>query len=301
MVCASEVSDLVFLFIQRLSLSSFLLFLFLASLRPEPLSDSLWSFLFPPVPLVPSLPTNDDDTEKTQTDPRTIPSDAELGQRVLWICLLIAAVWAFVGLAGALPLYLVDTPCLANSLPGGSFSGIYSTLQDLSVLRLLRLLDDGDFSSQRAQVLLSRAIEGGDIPTNLRVRFIVLTVLVIVLAMLPALYKILKEFGKLVAYRNWWLGVHCDGLEMGWLSAQRAPGFVGWGEQKLKTFLLNNRLSSTLETTGGRIRSGNNAGIGAGYSSNRRAQAFGDDVRYPMNLEEKMSLEIDIHSLFSIW
>jgi len=44
--------------------------------------------------------------------------------------------------------------------------------------------------------------------------------------------------------------VKCANNEMGWLSASKAPGFVGWGEKRLKNYLLKTGLSSKLESTG---------------------------------------------------
>jgi hypothetical protein len=37
---------------------------------------------------------------------------------------------------------------------------------------------------------------------------------------------------------------------MGWLPASKAPGFVGWGEKRLKSYLLKTGLSSKLESAG---------------------------------------------------
>ena len=44
--------------------------------------------------------------------------------------------------------------------------------------------------------------------------------------------------------------VKCANNEMGWLSASKAPGFVGWGEKRLKGYLLKTGLSSKLESGG---------------------------------------------------
>jgi hypothetical protein len=144
----------------------------------------------------------------------------------LWIAFLIALGWTILALLGALPLYLVSAPCLAHSLPRASFNGTYSTLQDLSILRLLQLLDIGHVN---VTGLERRAfVDGKDAAPNARIRIIILTALAIVLGTLPALYKILKEFNRVVAYRRRWIDVRCEGQELAWLSARQAPGFVGW-------------------------------------------------------------------------
>jgi hypothetical protein len=79
---------------------------------------------------------------------------------------------------------------------------------------------------------------------------IILTVLVLALALLPALWKILREFNKMVAYRQRWIAVRCEGKEMAWLSAKDAPAFMEWGEKRLKAFLLKTGLSNSFELNG---------------------------------------------------
>ncbi|KAG8679071.1 hypothetical protein FRC09_019278, partial [Ceratobasidium sp. 395] len=113
-------------------------------LRPEPLRSTLWAFLFPPVPLVPALASE-----------APFPSDGELAQRTIWLAFLLVLGWTIVGLIGALPLYLTGTPCL-GSYPRAMFGGHLSTLQDLSLLRVLKMYDDGQVST--ATGLTRRAI-----------------------------------------------------------------------------------------------------------------------------------------------
>ena len=69
---------------------------------------------------------------------------------------------------------------------------------------------------------------------------------------------------------------------MGWLSARRAPGFVGWGEKRLKDYLVKIGLSSSLDISDRSARS----------RRRRRAQE--------LNNEERGDFEIDVQSLFSI-
>ena len=146
------------------------------SLRPRPLNDSFWAFLFPHVPLVPSVP---DESELSNAEAEDIPSDSQLSQRVLWIALMIVLGWSVLGLAGALPLYLVNIPCIANTTPQASFGGLYSTLQDLSLLRLLQFIQNDNGSSGNKS-LLKRVEDGEGISTNIRIRLVILTVFVIV-------------------------------------------------------------------------------------------------------------------------
>ena len=102
------------------------------------------------------------------------------------------------------------------------------------------------------------------------------------LGLLPVLWKILKEFNRTVAYRERWTEIRCQGLEMGWLSARHAPGFVGWGEKRLKDYMVKIGLSSSLDANERNARS----------RRRRRAQE--------LNNEEKGNYEIDVQSLFSI-
>ncbi|KAI0375116.1 hypothetical protein BV20DRAFT_960185 [Pilatotrama ljubarskyi] len=254
------------------------------SFRPKPLGRSFWAFLFPHVPLVPSLPSDVSDAGRSPAkDAALFPSDEQLSQRVLWICTVIAAGWTILALVGFLPLYMVSTPCLADSIPRARYTGAYSVLQDLSLLRLLHLLDAGQVTTADIGTLASREIVNGrDAAPNARIRIIIATVLAIVLGLLPVLWKILKEFNRMVAYRERWVEVRCQGLEMGWLSARRAPGFVGWGEKRLKDYLVKIGLSSCLDANDRNARS----------RRRRRAQE--------LNNEERGDFEIDIQSLFSI-
>ncbi|KAH9858076.1 hypothetical protein C2E23DRAFT_718443 [Lenzites betulinus] len=255
------------------------------SLRPKPLGRSFWAFLFPDVPLVPTLPSDVSEAGRSLAkDAALFPSDEQLSQRVLWICTLIAAGWTILALAGFLPLYMVSTPCLANSIPQPHYTGVFSVLQDLSLLRLLHLLDAGQVTttSVRASLSLREIVDGTDEAPNARIRIIIVTVLALVLGLLPVLWKILKEFNRTVAYRERWMEVRCQGFEMGWLSARSAPGYVGWGEKRLKDHLVKIGLSSSLDVNERAARS----------RRRRRAQE--------LNNEERGDFEIDVTSLFSV-
>lgn len=109
--------------------------------------------------------------------------------------------------------------------------------------------------------------------------------LAIVIGVLPALWTILHEFNALVAYRERWRDVRCQGLEMGWLSTHQAPGLVGWGEKRVKEFLVKTGLSSSLE-----IEESNN--------SNSRPRRRQRPVGW--SEAEKGTFEVDVGSLFSI-
>lgn len=176
-------------------------------------------------------------------------------QRTLWIAFLMSLGWALLGLAIGVPLYLIKTPCLAQSSPQVQFGGQLSTLQDLSLLRLLTLLDNRNISTTSPTQIASREIiNGHDFTSNIRKRLIILTVLVIVLGVLPMLWKLHKEFNKLIRYRTYWLINKCGGLDLAWLSIKSTPGFRGWGENRLKEFLHKNGLGQTLITNGNIVK-----------------------------------------------
>ena len=230
-------------------------------------------------------------------DAQLFPCDEALSQRALWTCLVIVSGWSILGLAAFLPLYLVDTPCLAKTIPPARYAGTFSALQDLSLLRLLHLLDSGSATTTSAGVLSlagREVVDGIDKAPEARTRVIIITVLAIILGVIPALWKITHEFNKLVAYRRRWIDVHCQGLELGWLSVRSAPGFAGLGEKRLKEFIVKTGLSSTLEPNENGSGNGNN-GNGNGNGRSRRRRRAQD-----WNSEERANLEVDIRSLFTI-
>ncbi|KAG6873836.1 hypothetical protein C0995_010448 [Termitomyces sp. Mi166 len=258
-------------------------------LRPKPLGTGLFAFLFPHVPLVPPLPPNVFSSGRSAAENVDLfPSDEQLSQRALWISFLIVLGWSIVGLAGALPLYLVSIPCLAESGVTVVFGGGYSVLQDLSVIRLLRLFDNGSVSSSS----IFEYFNPYDDPQNARVRVIVLTALTLALGVLPALWMIIREFNRLVAYRTRFTDILCEGKELGWLSARNAPGFVGWGEKRLKEFLLETGLSHSMEPRNGRDARARNGNRDRGHRRSEEMQ--------PLTKAEEANVEVDVQSLFSI-
>jgi calcium permeable stress-gated cation channel len=241
--------------------------------------------------MVPSLPKDVSRAGRSVAeDVELFPSDEQLTQRTLWFAFLLALGWTILGLAGALPIYLISTPCLAHLPPRAKYTGALSTLQDLSLLRLLRFWDSEHESVTSISALQHRAsFVENDARSNLRIRFILLTILVGLIAVGPALYKILKQFNRLVAYRQRWVTVRCQENEMGWLSARNAPGFANWGEQHFKDFILKTGLSSSFENSSARN--------GSRRRPDQRRLTYGGDE--PKNTEGG-NLEIDIQSLFSI-
>jgi hypothetical protein len=233
--------------------------------------------LFPHVPLVPSVPTDVSDAGRSpSTDAELFPSDEQLSQRTLWLAFLIVAGWSILALGGALPLYLVDTTCLARTTQPAQYGGVYSTLQDISLLRLLQRLD-AERSGSSGGALMKRAVSSSI--GNARIRIIILSAFVAVLATLPALYKILRHYKRIALYRARWIETRCGGMEIGWLSARRAPGFSGWGEKRVKDFLVKNGLSANLDSHNGQ--------------RSRRKQRT-------QPTDEEKHLEVDVQSLFTI-
>ncbi|KIM47616.1 hypothetical protein M413DRAFT_439287 [Hebeloma cylindrosporum] len=267
-------------------------------LRPRPLGSSFFAFLFPKVPLVPPVPSDVSDAGRSiAQDSKLFPSDEELSQRALWIALTMALGWSFLALAGALPLYLINTPCNASYPPSSTYSGGYSTLTDLSLLRLLRLIQSGNINSSNISTNERRAIISDSDPYHSRIRVIVLTILVVLLGVLPALIKILREFNRVVAYRRRWLEVKCEGKDLGWLSARKAPGFATWGEKQFKDYLVKIGLSSSLGDAAKR----NGNGGGARPRNGERRIRRREEEQQPLNRpEETNTAEVDVQSLFSI-
>ncbi|KAF8321602.1 hypothetical protein DL93DRAFT_2072348 [Clavulina sp. PMI_390] len=241
-------------------------------LRPPPLGSGLLAFLHPPVPLVPAVPKDVSEFgDSTARDAQLFPSDDELTQRTIWVAVMLTATYSIIGLAGALPLYMVNTPCIGNTAPDATYSGQWSALQDLSLLRLLQLLKEGnintapgsnnqspimerslDFVDSSAGNLYRRLIvDGKDYAPTARTRLIILTVLTIVVGVLPAFHRLIKEFNRLHAFHKRWVQVRCDGMEMGWLSITRAPGLKGMGEGEVKALLERSGMTRRATAGGG--------------------------------------------------
>jgi hypothetical protein len=264
---------------------------FYSRCRPQPLRHSLWAFLNPPVPMIPSISgVPSDPSDRAAADARNFPSDEELSQRTLWYCFLMVLGWTFLGLAGALPLYTISMPCVADTAPAPRFLGGYSTLLDLSLMRVLQLFDNRDISTS-SNAAVREVINGHDYKSRARVRVIILTALLIVIGVIPALVKILREYGKLLAFRRKWTDAHLQGKEMGWIGARDAPGFVGWGEKRLKDFILRTGLSSSLDFSAEPATTGTGRRVKSSRPRNTAPYTYS---------EEDAGLEVDILSLFTV-
>ncbi|KAG9123087.1 hypothetical protein FRC07_000242 [Ceratobasidium sp. 392] len=256
-------------------------------LRPEPLRSTLWAFLFPPVPLVPALSSQ-----------APFPSDGELAQRTIWVALLLVLGWTIVGLLGALPLYLVGTPCV-GSYPRAAFNGRVSSLQDISLFRLLKMYDEGQMSTSTG--LTRRAIvDGSDRTPAARARLIVLTVLLIVFFALPALFKLLHEWTNVLICRRQWLD-SINSVDIVWLPKDRAPGFEGWGEGRVKDLFVRCGLTSRMGGEG--IRPRNRSGS-LGLAGNRsRSPGPGMSLSGSGRVgdtERSEGGDVDVHGVYTV-
>lgn len=267
------------------------------SLRPRPLGSGFFAFLFPKVPLVPDVPEDVSDAGRNiARDAELFPSDEQLSQRTLWVAFLIALGWSVLALCGALPLYLVNTPCNSDLPNTATYEGSYSTLTDLSLLRLLRLFDSSPISTKNLVTVTRRAPESDFDPYHARIRIITLTVITIVLGILPVLRKIIVEFNNIAVYRKRWLEIKCEGKDLAWLSARKAPGYAGWGEKQFKDYLVKIGLSSTMGETSRRNRPDGGVRPRNGQRRVRRREEE-EPLTGRDNAERT---EVDIESLFSI-
>jgi calcium permeable stress-gated cation channel len=210
------------------------------------------------------------------------------------MALKIAFGWSIIALGGALPLYLINIPCNTDfPTPAVSGQGGYSTLSDISLIRLLRAFDNGNAVSKD---LIGRvSLPDGDGPFHVRVRVIVLTILTILLGLLPALIVVIKEFNTIVAYRQRWLQFRCQRKDLGWLSARKAPGFATWGERQFKDYLVKIGLSSTLTDA---VK--HNGNTHRSHARNGEKRTRRREEEQPLNLYDDIDAEIDVQSLFSI-
>jgi hypothetical protein len=265
-------------------------------LRPKPLGSGFFAFLNPPVPMVPDVSQDVEDTGRSPTkDAQLFPSDEQLSQRTLLIAFLIAVGWSILALGGALPIYLVKTPCHLQLPVHVTFGGDFSSLQDLSLIRLLRIFDEQHAQVTDLNSLSQRALIGDETdPWNARLRIIILTAITVVLALLPALWAILRQFDIILDYRKRWLQIKCEGKDLGWLSAKNAPGFQTWGERRFKSFIKNIGLTSGMDDDG---RDANHSSRNDGGAPRRKPKRRGEEA--PLYGTEK-DTEVDIQCLFSI-
>ena len=210
------------------------------------------------------------------------------------MALKITLGWSIVALGGVIPLYLINTPCNADFPSPAVFGqGGYSTLSDISLIRLLRLFDSGNATSEE---LFSRlSLLDDDDPFHAHIRVIVLTILTILFGLLPALIAVVREFNAIVAYRRRWLQVRCQRKDLGWLSARKAPGFATWGEKQFKDYLVKIGLSSTLGDATKQNGNGHRARARNGEKRTRRREE-----EQPLNLNDDIDADVDVQSLFSI-
>lgn len=217
---------------------------------------------------------------------------------------------------------MINTPCVSSSTQP-TYGGRYGTLADLSILRLLKMLDNGTLSTVNQQAfalgrharslvgdardLHRRMLDqrGNDISGEAERRLIALCVIIVVLVLLPALWHLWREFSRLASYYDMWDKGRCEGVEMAylgcgtsnrWLSGKRggAWGWRGWGEGQIKAFFRKAGLGS---------------GPGMGGPISKSTSAIDvllkdhDERRKKKNVEgnEKAEAEINITGVFSVW
>jgi len=283
--------------------------------------------LHPPVPLVPSLPSSSDINNARErrvnpqpgqavSDPaQLLASDEQLAQRTLWIVFLICLVWSFIALAIALPIYLVETPCLPTSDPQTQYGGRYGTLNDLSLLRLLRMLDSGQINgtsqAKRSSILWRRLLDqnGNDLAPDAYGRIIAICVIIVVLAIFPTLWKLWKEFNALAGYYKEWNQGRCENYEMAYLSCGTgnsrllgnrggAWGWRGWGEGKVKAFFRKAGLGGGSGLRAGPVATTEGFDVPSPRENEGRRQRVQPS---PGSSEEKADAEVNITSVFSVW
>lgn len=237
--------------------------------RSRSLSKSFWAFFslqFHAPPRrddrdVPGAVSNNVDFN---LDSAQFPSDERLAQSTLWHTFIVVCFWSIVGL-GALPAYLVRTPCVAHVLSNDILGGRFSTMQDLSLFRLLILLDHDALTAP-----------------NIRTRIIIVGALVVAVMTVSAL-RFLYEFNRVVIHRRRWLDIKCGGVEMAWLSLADARGFAGWNENVLKDYLVKIGLSQGFKDDSG-----------------NQSNTMTSDFALGEGPSKRKDLEIDVQNLFSI-
>ena len=177
-------------------------------------------------------------------------TSAALAQRTMFTGLKLAALSSFIALGAALPMFLVDVPCLSQTSPQNVLGGRTGSMTDLSLLRLLNALDpspDSDSTSNFLHIpLLSRALPSTIAPaiSSARVRMIILLVLITVLSVGGGLFTIAQSYAALSKYRKNFAEQVCGGLSMVFIPSKCAPGWSGLTEEKIKIWLKDREVPS---------------------------------------------------------
>lgn len=168
---------------------------------------------------------------------------------VVYASLKLLVMTSLVALAVPLPLFLVDTPCLAQTSPSNYLGGRLGSLTDLSLLRLLNSLDPAPESPTRdasIQLLLyhryKRALPQtiGPALSSARVRLIVLLALIGLLSVVGGLWIIARAYASTAKKREGFEQQTCGGLDMVLVEADTAPGWKGMSEERLRKLLVDN-------------------------------------------------------------
>lgn len=170
-------------------------------------------------------------------------SSAAIAQRTMLAGLKLAALSSLVALGAALPLFLVNVPCLSETSPRNELGGRLGSLTDLSLLRLLNALHpspDSDSTSNFLRIpLASRALPSTISPaiSSARIRLIIILVLIATLSVGGGLFAIARAYAALSKYRQEYRDVVCGGLSMAFIPAPRVKSWEGLTEEKIKLWL----------------------------------------------------------------
>ena len=194
----------------------------------------------------------------TLLSPFTLPSSAPI-LAIPAAALHLGAITGLVSLAGALPLYIANVPCLGTTSPRNALGGRLGTLTDLSLLRLLNALDPSlespsrsesisaaaNLASSRMSLLHSvhsgparRALSDTIAPaiSSAHVRLIIVLVLIGLITLLGGLVLVLRVFRMMESQRRK-MNEEAQWVDVVVLSKEEVPGWTG-GEARLRERLV---------------------------------------------------------------
>ena len=168
------------------------------------------------------------------------------------------------------------------------------------------MYDEGNVTTTGVSTGFARRafVDGTDRSPAARTRLIILTVLLLALFALPALFKLLHEWTKLLGNRRRWLD-DLGNVDVVWLRSDRAPGFEGWGEGRVKDLFVRCGLTSKMGGVGVRPRAGSGS-LGRSRSGPLRSlggSGSGEGSRRTHDTERangSASGDVDVHSVFTI-
>ncbi|WVO15731.1 hypothetical protein L204_103393 [Cryptococcus depauperatus] len=204
---------------------------------PPSSRPSSWSWLIFLFPFLHLPPLN---------SPETPPSEGDNVLHLLFLALKLAAIGSLVSLGAILIMILAGVPCVRETAPLNSLGGRLGSLTDMSLLRLLDALDPSPDSASTHNYLMRMAasLDRRNLPSTIapaigsaRTRLIIILVLLTVFWVGGGLFVIIRLYSQLAKSKKIFEEKTCQSLDMIFIHASKAQGWLGVSEEGLKRWL----------------------------------------------------------------